>query len=60
MAKTGLNSYDFAMRLLEDQHVAVVPGRTYGEDYDNYVRIAFTVEAGRLSKAIERIKEFCK
>lgn len=60
ISRTGLNSYDFAMRLLESAHVAVVPGRTYGEDYDEYIRIAFTVNCERLKLAMERIKEFCK
>ena len=56
--KTGLNSLDFASRLLECRHVAVVPGRTYGEEYDSYIRIAFTVNCRRLMEAMSRIKTF--
>lgn len=55
ISSTGLNSYDFAMRLLERQHVAVVPGRTYGRQYDDYVRIAFTVSVARIKVALARI-----
>ena len=58
IAKTGLNSYDFAMRLLEQQQVAVVPGRTYGRDYDNFIRIAFTLKVPLLKQAMNRIKKF--
>ena len=56
--QTGLNSYDFAMRLLAKQHVAVVPGRTYGAEYDGYVRIAFTLKVARLKDALKRIRAF--
>lgn len=57
---TGMNSYDFSMKLLETQQVAVVPGRTYGALYDDYIRIAFTVNVPKLKKSIKRIAEFVK
>lgn len=56
--ETGLKSLDFALKLLESLHVAVVPGVTYGKAYDDYVRIAFTHDVGVLSKACERIRHF--
>lgn len=56
--KTGLQSYDFACQLLQQEHVAVVPGEAYGESYTNYVRIAFTKEIAVLEKAVERIRRF--
>lgn len=58
ISQTGFNSFDFAMRLLEKRHVAVVPGRTYGDSYDGYVRIAFTVRCERLRAALARIRAF--
>jgi len=58
ISRIGLNSYDFAMKLLESHQVAVVPGRTYGEEYDDYVRIAFTVGIPRLELAMNRIASF--
>lgn len=60
IARTRINSYDFAMRLLAEAHVAVVPGRTYGKEYDDYVRIAFTVKEDRLQVAMDRIHDFVK
>ncbi len=56
--ETGLKSLDFALKLLESQHVAVVPGVTYGKAYDDYVRIAFTHDVSVLSEACERIRRF--
>lgn len=55
---TGMKSLDFALRLLESQHVAVVPGVAYGKAYDDYVRIAFTHGIGVLTEACGRIRCF--
>ncbi|MBE5948038.1 MAG: pyridoxal phosphate-dependent aminotransferase [Lachnospiraceae bacterium] len=55
---TGMDCLSFAQKLLEEEHVAVVPGRTYGEAYDGYIRIAYTVEINRLKLAVERISRF--
>jgi len=56
--KTGLKSVDFAMKLLDAEHVAVVPGIAYGKAYDNYIRIAFTHDVKVLSEACARIRRF--
>ena len=53
-----MRSLDFALRLLESQHVAVVPGIAYGKAYDDYVRIAFTHDVDVLSEACRRIHRF--
>ena len=56
--KTGLSSVDFAYQLLEKKHVAVVPGITYGDCCEGYVRIAFTVDEDKIREGVKRIKEF--
>ena len=58
ISKTGLKSFDFACRLLETVHVAVVPGVTYGQSCDNYVRIAFTKNVDVIKQGVERIAAF--
>ena len=58
IAKTGLKSMDFAVRLLERERVAVIPGLAFGADYDNYIRIAFTVGVPRLRQALRRLRRF--
>ncbi len=55
---TGLSSRDFALRLLEEGRVAVVPGVAYGTPYDGFVRIAFTQEESVLAEACRRIAHF--
>lgn len=54
----GLDSQTFAYKLLENQQVAVVPGVTYGDNYDSYFRIAYTMKIDVLKQAIERIRKF--
>lgn len=56
--KTGLTSEAFAERLLIEKLVAVVPGKAYGENYDGYIRIAFTKPIDILSDAMDKIEEF--
>ena len=58
ISSTGMNSVDFAVALLRAQHVAVVPGITYGKCCDRYVRIAFTYELDYIKEGIRRIAQF--
>lgn len=60
ISETGLDCEQFAYQLLEKKHVAVVPGKAYGETCSNYVRIAFTLKDELLNRAMNRIAEFCE
>ena len=55
---TGMTSEQFAFELLKKEHVALVPGVTYGKCCDNYVRIAFTIEEDKIIEGVKRIKRF--
>ena len=55
---TGMDSQSFAYGLLKEQRVAVVPGLAYGDAYDNFIRIAFTVSGERLREALGRLRAF--
>jgi aminotransferase len=56
--KTGLFSEEFAYKLLEQVHVAVVPGITYGKNCEGYVRIAFTLPIDKIMEGIKRLEIF--
>lgn len=60
ISSTGMSSVDFAIALLKAQHVAVVPGLTYGKCCDGYVRIAFTRDLDYIREGVRRIDEFMK
>ena len=58
ISSTGMDSLSFAEKLLTSVHVAVAPGITYGKDYDNFIRIAFTLDVSKLKEAVLRIQHF--
>ena len=54
---TGLSGEDFAFRLLDAHHVAVMPGESFGQAAAGHVRVALTVADERLEQAVARIVE---
>ena len=59
ISETAMSGDTFAYELLEKKHVAVVPGNAYGDMYDHYIRIAFTLNVDKLNQAMKRINDFC-
>ncbi|MES2308003.1 MAG: aminotransferase class I/II-fold pyridoxal phosphate-dependent enzyme [Verrucomicrobiota bacterium] len=57
---TGLNSREFAIRLLEEQKVAVVPGNAFGESGEGHVRCSYATAFDQLEIAVERIGKFVR
>lgn len=60
ISKTGMESIDFCYALLRNVHVAVVPGVTYGQCCNHYIRIAFTLDVEKIKEGIARINNFMK
>ena len=58
ISKTGMKSEEFALNLLKAVQVALVPGIAYGKSCDDYVRIAFTLNAEKIEEGITRITQF--
>lgn len=58
ISKTGMNSVDFAYDLLDKVQVAVVPGVTYGQIGDKYVRVALTRNEDVIREAVGRIEKY--
>jgi len=56
ISKTGLKSMDFTKALLEDEHVAVIPGEPFG--WDNYVRMSFATSMENITKGLDRIEKW--
>jgi alanine-synthesizing transaminase len=53
--RSQIGSIDFAMKLLEDAHVAVSPGRGFGETGEGFLRLALVENAQRLQQAVRQI-----
>lgn len=58
VSATGMNGKEFAMDLLENAHVIVVPGNAFGEAGKNYVRISFATSDEAITKGIGRVREY--
>ncbi len=54
----GLTSDEFAMRLLEEERVAVVPGTAFGASGEGFLRISYAYSVDALKPALERLAHF--
>ncbi|MCD7746455.1 MAG: aminotransferase class I/II-fold pyridoxal phosphate-dependent enzyme [Lachnospiraceae bacterium] len=54
----GMTSDDFAMRLLEEEHVAVVPGTAFGACGEGFLRISYAYSIDALKVALGRLERF--
>lgn len=57
---TGMTGDEFAMKLLEEEKVAVVPGSAFGEFGKYYVRISYAYSMKNLVEATEKITAFVR
>lgn len=56
--KFGMTSEDFAMRFLEEENVAVVPGTAFGDSGEGFLRISYAYSIDNLKVAMEKLKNF--
>jgi len=56
----GKGTIDYAMDLMEYAEVAVAPGRAFGENGEDYVRIALVENEQRLKQAVRNISRFVR
>ena len=54
----GLTSDEFALRLLEEEKVAVVPGTAFGDSGEGFLRISYAYSIDSLKEALGRIEKF--
>lgn len=58
ISQFGMTSEEFAMALLHDQNVAVVPGSAFGSSGEGFIRISYAYSIQELKIAFERIEIF--
>ena len=54
----GMTSDDFAMKFLEEEKVAVVPGTAFGNCGEGFLRISYAYSIEELKEALGRMKRF--
>jgi len=58
VAKFGLKSKDFAIKLLNEEKVAAVPGTAFGDCGEGFLRCAYATSLDNLKEAMVRLKRF--
>ena len=58
ISSTGMNSEDFAQGLLEEEHVAVVPGDAFGPSGAGFVRCSYANSMENIQEAVMRISRY--
>ena len=54
----GMSSDEFALKLLNEKKVVVVPGNAFGESGNGFIRISYAYSIENLKIALNRISEF--
>jgi alanine-synthesizing transaminase len=54
--KANEGTIDFCLRMMDEAEVALAPGRAFGENGENYVRIALVENDQRLRQAMSNLE----
>lgn len=60
ITRTGYTSEEFAEKLLEAEHVALVPGSAFGDCGEGHVRCSYATSVDKISEALARIENFVR
>ena len=55
VSKSGLNGQRFSDIALEEKGVALVPGKSFGETAENFIRLSYANSMENLEEAIYRL-----
>lgn len=58
ISRFGLSSKEFAMRLLEEENVAAVPGNAFGEGGEGFLRCCYATAFDQLELAMDKMEAF--
>ncbi|GAB4144997.1 MAG: aminotransferase class I/II-fold pyridoxal phosphate-dependent enzyme [Candidatus Promineifilaceae bacterium] len=58
--RSGMNSDEFANRLLAEERVAVVPGDAFGSSGSGFVRASYATAYEKIEEALNRIESFMR
>ena len=58
VSKFGLSSKDFALKLLEEEDVAAVPGDAFGEGGEGFLRCCYATAFDQLELAMDKMEAF--
>jgi aminotransferase len=56
--KFGMTSEEFALKFLEEERVAVVPGTAFGKSGEGFIRISYAYSIENLKIALDRLEHY--
>ncbi len=56
--KTGMSGTEFCLKLLNETGVAMNPGKSFGEEWNDYIRLSFCCSMEDIIEAMEHIRKF--
>ncbi len=60
ITRSGMSGDDFAMRLLDEQEVAMVPGEAFGASGAGFMRASYATAYEKIEEALNRIEKFMR
>ncbi|WP_147802154.1 aminotransferase A [Alkalicoccus halolimnae] len=58
ISKSGLSSYEFSLKLLSEEKLAVVPGNAFSSFGEGYIRLSYAYSMSELEEAVKRLIRF--
>jgi aminotransferase len=58
VSASGMDDETFCQRLLVEEHVAVVPGNSFGPGGDGFVRACYATAYEQIEEALQRMEKF--
>ena len=60
ISRLGMPCEEFAMKLLEEKQVVVVPGTAFGDFGEGYIRLSYATSMECLEQGLEALEEFVR
>ena len=60
IARTGMSGDEFAMTLLEEEEVAMVPGEAFGASGAGFMRASYATAYEKIEEALNRLERFMR
>ena len=58
ISASGMDDETFCQKLLEEEHVAVVPGNSFGPGGENFARACYATSYEKIEEALRRMEKF--
>lgn len=60
IARTGMSGDEFAMKLLDEEEVAMVPGEAFGPSGAGFMRASYATAYEKIEEALNRLERFMR